>query len=57
MIWKHVNKGNDSKDCYVSLTVQININHLFTHLKDQKCLFQAMVWFDAAAEYTNCIFA
>ena len=31
---------NDSKYCYVSLTIQLNISHLFTQLNDQTVPFQ-----------------
>ena len=33
---------NDTKYCYLSLTIQLNISHLFTHLNDQRLLFQAI---------------
>ena len=33
---------NGSKYCYVSLTIQLNINHLFTELNNQTVLFQTI---------------
>ena len=43
MIRKHKStKLNSSKYCYVSLTIQLNISHLFTQLNDQTVLFQAI---------------
>ena len=43
MICRHKStKLNTSKYCYVSLTIQLNISHLFEQLKDQTVLFQAI---------------
>ena len=43
MICKHKStKLNGSKYCYVSLTIQLNISHLFTQLNDQTVLFQTI---------------
>ena len=40
MICKHKStKLNSSKYCNVSLTIQLNINHLFIQLNDQRVLF------------------
>ena len=35
-------KLNGSKYCYVSLTIQLNISHLFTQLNDEIVLFQKL---------------
>ena len=43
MICKHKStKLNNSKYCYVSLTIQLNISHLFTQLNDQTVIFQTI---------------
>ena len=40
MICKHKStKLYSSNYCYVSLTIQLNISHLFTQLNDQTILF------------------
>ena len=41
MFCKHKStKLNGSKYCYVSLTIQLNITHLFTQLNGETVLFQ-----------------
>ena len=44
MIYKHkATKLNGSKYCYVSLRIQLNINHfIYTQLNDQTVLFQTI---------------
>ena len=39
---QHVSTLNDFKYCYVSVTIQLNISHLFTQLNDRKIIFQAI---------------
>ena len=42
MVCKKKSKLNGSKYCYVSVTIQLNISHLFTQLNKQTVLFQTI---------------
>ena len=47
-------KLNSFKYCYVSLTNQLNISHLFTQLNDQTVLFQ-IIQFSLSHLFTLCL--
>ena len=52
MICKHKSKKlNSSKYCYVSLTIQLNISHLFTHCQRSKTFLFQTIQFSISTKF------